>query len=556
VTATADAVATIGAGGAGSGIGLTDIVIAPGEDIDGSAGSDTGFQIITVGAGDFNVLQPSGGFGAEVPGANGTGQNRGSGGTGTGGSPGADGLGVDGINGAGTDGAETHSAQDGSAGAVTADFAAFNDELIGYGVGSSATLRVDAKSGGEDSGDITVTGGVEVAGTATAQIGGLTQGGDENAHLASGIFSEGYLELLAGQNEGGTGNIDITGDVTIDATTNVNIGDGVDNSGDAVAFAFGEIDAANHVTIDGTEIGVEATSTTNGEFALALSSFVVQAGERVLGVGEPANLYEIGDLHEITTSEGDVRLRGDVYSRATATATGEDNLDGSNEIAFAGLELTAHGESSEGGSVINEYLTVGQQPQAVATTGSGGIAFTNATQTEVDAARLNDQDGSPTTSIELSPGGDQSLISGEVLLPSDITVILGFPIDFVETEVAAATIVHFHETALIIGPETTPVLEGFDPYILIHSGPVADTAPLRYREVTQAGLGDTTAPGERTTSLGLTAGSTVCALGEDGLAIKSDGQLLFAEFMFQETGLEFGENGCNEVVSFPQVDVQ
>ncbi|NQU71704.1 MAG: hypothetical protein HQ514_14205, partial [Rhodospirillales bacterium] len=48
----------------------------------------------------------------------------------------------------------------------------------------------------------------------------------------------------------------------------------------------------------------------------------------------------------------------------------------------------------------------------------------------------------------------------------------------------------------------------------------------------------------------------VCALGEDGLAIKSDGQLLFAEFMFQETGLEFGENGCNEVVSFPQVDVQ
>ncbi len=554
VTVTSDAVATIGAGGADSGIEIQNIVVAPGGDITGNDDGEYGVVIVGGGPGDFDILQPSGSFGAGIPGANGPGQNGGSGGTGTGGSPGADGLGVDGLNGTGTNGDGTQSTQDGSVGAVTADFAAFNDELMGYGVQSSATLQVNAKSGEDDRGDITIIGGVKVAGTATAQIGGLTQSGDGNAHLASGIFSEGYLELNAGQNKEGVGDIHITGDATVDATSNLNIGDGVNNSGGALAFAFGEIDAANHVTIDGTEIGVAATSTTNGEFAAALSLLVVQAGERVLVGGEQASFDEQDGLHEIPISEGDVRIRGDVYSRATATATGDGSVEEPNEIAFAGLELTAHGESSEGGSVINEYLTIGQQPQAVATSGSGGIAFTNATQTDVDAARLNDQDGSPTTFIELSPGGDNSLISGETILPSDGSTVFNFLIKFVESD--AATIVHFHETALIFGPQTPPVVGGIDPYILIHSGPVNDTAPLRYREVTQAGLGDTTAPGDRTTSLGLTPGSMVCALGEDGIAVKSDGQLLFAEFMFQETGLEFGDQGCDEVVSFPQVDVQ
>ena len=70
------------------------------------------------------------------------------------------------------------------------------------------------------------------------------------------------------------------------------------------------------------------------------------------------------------------------------------------------------------------------------------------------------------------------------------------------------------------------------------------------------GPGDSTTPGERDAGLSIAPGSAVCSLGEDGVTINSDGQLLFAEFMFQDSTLEFGETGCDYVVNFPQFDVQ
>jgi hypothetical protein len=83
---------------------------------------------------------------------------------------------------------------------------------------------------------------------------------------------------------------------------------------------------------------------------------------------------------------------------------------------------------------------------------------------------------------------------------------------------------------------------------------------LRYREITGVDPGDPTPPGQRATNLALTPGSTSCTLGEDGIAFNSDGQLLFAEFIFQEIDLEFGDNNCDEVAHFPDesddVDVQ
>jgi len=103
----------------------------------------------------------------------------------------------------------------------------------------------------------------------------------------------------------------------------------------------------------------------------------------------------------------------------------------------------------------------------------------------------------------------------------------------------------------------TQLLEGFDPYKLIHAGPVTSISKApRYREVAHAGPGNATAPGQSPTSLSLTPDTTVCSFGEDGIAIKSDGQLLFAEFVTQETTLEFGEKGCETMAAFPEIDVQ
>lgn len=55
-------------------------------------------------------------------------------------------------------------------------------------------------------------------------------------------------------------------------------------------------------------------------------------------------------------------------------------------------------------------------------------------------------------------------------------------------------------------------------------------------------------------ALGLAPGQTTCSLGENGVAISSDGQVLFARFFSEQTALEFGKDGCGEVVNYPNTE--
>lgn len=55
-------------------------------------------------------------------------------------------------------------------------------------------------------------------------------------------------------------------------------------------------------------------------------------------------------------------------------------------------------------------------------------------------------------------------------------------------------------------------------------------------------------------ALGLLPGQTTCSLGENGVAIRSDGQVLFARFFSEQTALEFGKDGCGEVVNYPNTE--
>jgi hypothetical protein len=78
---------------------------------------------------------------------------------------------------------------------------------------------------------------------------------------------------------------------------------------------------------------------------------------------------------------------------------------------------------------------------------------------------------------------------------------------------------------------------GINPWLLIRgSASVAD--------------GGTQPPG----ALGLVPGQITCSLGENGVAIASDGQVLFAQFFAERAALEFGKNGCGEVVNYPNTE--
>ncbi len=79
--------------------------------------------------------------------------------------------------------------------------------------------------------------------------------------------------------------------------------------------------------------------------------------------------------------------------------------------------------------------------------------------------------------------------------------------------------------------------DGDDPWILVRGVPGAED-------------GGTQGPG----ALGLAPGQITCALGENGLAIRSDGQVLFAQFFAEQTGLGFGKDGCEEVVNYPDTE--
>jgi len=192
--------------------------------------------------------------------------------------------------------------------------------------------------------------------------------------------------------------------------------------------------------------------------------------------------------------------------------------------------------------------------------GNGDTAFTDATQGDINLAiALDDQP--PTTFEHFSDGGPEVRTfpaTGEVQLPSaPFSGLQDSLDDFGEVGIGARTIVQFHDQVLIFEMPMDGPLTGIDPWILLHSGPDNEPTP-RILPQNAAGLGpgDFTTPVERDAGLGIAPGSAVCSFGEGGVTINSDGQLLFAEFMFQDSTLEFGENGCDEVVNFPQIDVQ
>jgi hypothetical protein len=487
---------------------------------------------------------------------------------------GSDGSGVNGgtggLGGTGSNGTATKNPQDGADGDANRDFVPFKDSLIDEGARSSANLIVQSTSDNEENGgDIVMVGGIDLDSTATVAVGDLTQNvseGSQNiAHVSGDAFAEGAVILLAGNDISGdeesigVGNIDIQGNVTSNATANLSIGENIDNWGNVGALANLRVDAANDVLLTptpenittGNLIGAEAVATSSGYTAGASSLTVIQAGERT-----PPGSEGFFDT-ETTESKGNASIKGDVYSYATTEAVGEET----KERAGAVLDITAHGDSPDGGSVINEYYT--HALEAVARTGveeteNFSEAFTDATQTEINAAIAGDTDGSPTTFREYSLGGpsvDDSPTSDEIVLRSD----LGIGIAFIGegNSAGARTMVHFHDQALIFQMSGDAPVEGIDPFIFgLHEGQPNPTADKRFPDTTNFGPDDPTAPGQSPTSLSLTAGSAACTMGEDGIAINSDGQLLFAEFMFQDTALEFGENGCDEVVAFPQVDVQ
>ncbi len=84
----------------------------------------------------------------------------------------------------------------------------------------------------------------------------------------------------------------------------------------------------------------------------------------------------------------------------------------------------------------------------------------------------------------------------------------------------------------------TPGGDPFPPWILIRPEPDPDGTPP--------------APGAGAAALGLLpGGQAACNLGVGNLAIGSDGQVLFSQYFAEQTALEFGRNGCEDVVTYP-----
>lgn len=79
---------------------------------------------------------------------------------------------------------------------------------------------------------------------------------------------------------------------------------------------------------------------------------------------------------------------------------------------------------------------------------------------------------------------------------------------------------------------------GSDPWLLVRGTPGAEDG------------GGTPPPGP----LGLLQSQIACALGQDGLKITSDGQVLFAQFFAEQAALAFGKDGCAEVVNYPDTE--
>jgi hypothetical protein len=112
----------------------------------------------------------------------------------------------------------------------------------------------------------------------------------------------------------------------------------------------------------------------------------------------------------------------------------------------------------------------------------------------------------------------------------------------------SGTAVHWHVDAQIFEmPMPEDGGEFVDPRLLSR-----DLDRLALETDTGRTTDDPAAPGAAATALGLLpGGQATCSLGLGNLAIGSDGQVLFSQFFAEQTALEFGRNGCEDVVSYP-----
>jgi len=408
-------------------------------------------------------------------------------------------------------------------------FTGIDDRLIDR---ADARADVDIMAGvSEGPGNVNIAGDVAVLADAVARTGTVT--GFDGWSAGGSADADATLDILAGQTYAGAGNIDIAGNVTVDALATVSR-DGESNGGTATATARGNIDAANDVTIGpkpedffhGNDVAARAIADTDGSYASANADLMIEAGEATESGSVARSFVSEGDGYggyggEIVLSDGNLSIKADILSFASANAAGvvmdEGGSDSGGEQKFyksfggvsanANLGLYAHGEPSEFGNLTNEYYT--HEPQAIARVNGGMEAFVNATQADLDATVANDEDGSPFTYWDGT---------GSEYTWAEITV-------------------HWHgEGKIFQMPMPEGGGEGIDPYILIKEKPIP---PETGNAITTAG------------ALALLPGGASCNFGTGGFTIDPDGSVLFGQFVVDIDPGDLDLAACDDNVRYP-----
>ncbi len=405
-------------------------------------------------------------------------------------------------------------------------------ELIDRGY---AYTDLDITAGtGEGVGGVNITGDVTARADASARTGTIT-GFEGNRGGAAYAYA--YLDIFAAQvYGGGTGDINIAGNVITEALANVDR-DGASSGGRATAWSQTRIDAANDITIGpkpateedapvgSSDVVTRAIADTDGSQASANANLKIEAGEATGGSDVARVFVSEGDDGyggEIVLTDGNLVVLGDILSFASANADGA-TLGGDSETttspsfvqtrrtsvnAGADLSLIAHGEPPAYGNLTNHYDS--HEPQAIARVNGGMEAFVNATQSDLDATVAADTDGSPYTY------GDSD-----------------------SNEYAWAEItVHWHGEGKIFGEELPAVGgEGIDPYILIKDRPVPPSNTGT--PITPAG------------ALALLPGGATCNFGTGGFTIDPDGSVLFGQYVFDIDPADLDLAACDDNVRYP-----
>ena len=418
----------------------------------------------------------------------------------------------------------------------------FGADLGGLADGAYASANFWISAGN----DVDIAGDVASRANADVNIGGIsiTVGDSIIPYAYGNADAEAYLGIFAGgsgEGEGSSGSVDIVGNVNVDAFATVSGPAAPFGYGPATANAWGEIRAANDVTIgprpenllDGNEVAARAIADTDGSYASANAYLEVEAG-RAIGSdydGYGGGLTRIlslggsgGDGGEIVLTEGNLSITGDILSFASANAAapvmdgGDDGYydkkplyyrkGGANAGAY--LALKAHGTPPEKGNLTNEYYT--HEPQAIARVNGGTEAFVNATQSDLDTTVAEDEDGSPFTYWDGNWGSDE----------------IGYN--------RAEIVVHWHGDGKIFQMPRGGPGEGIDPYILIKDRPVP---PKTGNAITTAG------------ALALLPGGASCNFGAGGFTVDADGSVVFGQFVIGINPGDLDLAACDDNVRYP-----